>query len=122
MARISRYNMMLRHIDSMRRLRYSAEAVPKYDFLSGAVFWADEIPPDIPFSEIGFLRRLLSLRISRLRSKQVCGIATKDVLWDQFFELCPSWPGFRPERCDSDETLCLQDRLKKDSGEGGARP
>ncbi len=97
-----------RNIELMRRLRFQSEAVPRYDCLSDAVVWSDEVPEEIPFADVGFLRHVLHFRIVRLKSPAVA----MDDIWERLRQLCPGWPGFREERCNCDATLKLYDDLR----------
>jgi hypothetical protein len=79
-----------------------------FDVFSGAVVWTDEIPGESQFDCLGFLRHIHHVRMKAARERQ----PPRDLLWDYFRQRVPSWPGFLPERCDSDRLLELETRLR----------
>lgn len=102
---------MMRNIDLLRALRYSPAASPRYDMLSDAIIWEDEMPRQLPFADLGFLRHIWRFRIARLES----GGTLTDDCWTSLRSVCPDWPGFQPKRCETPDVLEVYKRLKEDS-------
>ncbi|HZZ42963.1 MAG TPA: hypothetical protein VFE58_08495 [Tepidisphaeraceae bacterium] len=102
---------MTKHMGLFKTLKYSPSATAIYDLLSDALIWEDEIPKNLPFTDIGFLRHIWRFRITLLQSN---GNPT-DQGWTAMRSACPEWPGFRSERCESPATLELFEQLKRKS-------
>ncbi len=86
--------------------RFDPNADRKYDGMSGGFYWSDEIPEGTPTRIIWRLRTVLGHRASITLSDP--SRSYKDD-WDRLAELCPSWPGFRPER----SSLALEEELSR---------
>src|SRR5215469_14255183 len=102
---------MTAHIGLFRTLQYSPNATAKYDLLSDALIWEDEMPRNLPFADMGFLRHIWRFRITFLQSNG----ALTDRCWTAMKSACPEWPGFRPERCGNPAILELFERLRRNS-------
>ncbi len=92
-------------------LVFDPNAECNVEFFGGAFVWSDEKPDfdslntTIPVAR--FFQYLLWYRKSLIQ-EEPAGAFTE--FWDAFKEVCPSWPGFRPERCDPS----LRDELNAD--------
>lgn len=73
---------------------YSPQSTFRYDIMSDAIVWEDEIPSP-PLGDAMIVRLLLRFRTSAL-------LGTPDKTLEQYWRLggrlFPSWPGFRPDR------------------------
>lgn len=84
----------------LRALSYDLGAVRSYEMMSGGFIWSDELPPSDRYSEARdgdyALRFLFGYRASLIRGRPDESLRP---VWDAVLAACPSWPGFRPERC-----------------------
>jgi hypothetical protein len=111
-----------RNLKAFQKLRYSPDAQPLYDMLSGGLIWQDELPEELPFKDIGLLRSLWRFRIVRLipgaeLHERYWAVMKAD--WEAMRAKCPMWPGFHLSRCETPEVLELFNRLKEESERHG---
>ena len=89
-------------IPHLRALRYDPASVRTYEMMSGGFIWTDEMPRREVYSDSNdgdyALRFLLGYRASLIRGRPNEGLR---LVWDAVLIACPSWPGFRPERCSA---------------------
>ena len=74
-------------------LKYAPAAAPRYELLSDAVYWDDEVAANPSPDLLAVLRYLLRTRVELARVQ-----TRKDPTWEYFAEVAPNWPGFRSER------------------------
>lgn len=97
------------------KLRFDPNARREIELFGAAFVWSDEKPSfdelcdelenTIPVTR--FFQGLLWYRKSLIQQKPYDPFTE---YWDAFRDACPTWPGFRPERCDP----CLRDELDAD--------
>ena len=82
-------------------LRYDPDAKRSVEPFGGAFVWSDELPVfEVDDRTIGgtrFLQYLIWYRKSLMENNPFAPFAE---YWSLFQSECPTWPGFRPERCD----------------------
>ena len=102
-------------IPHLRALRYDPAAVRGYEMMSGGFMWSDELPASDQYSDPHdgdyALRFLFGYRASLIRGRPDEGLRP---VWDAVLAACPSWPGFRSERC----SVSLAAELGKDRKTG----
>lgn len=84
-------------------LRFDRSAIRSTHLQAGGFVWSDETPDlhpdgDFPVPVTRFMIALISYRETLMRGHPHEPFTP---FWDQFQRSCPTWPGFRPERCDS---------------------
>ena len=84
--------------DALQECCVDPDAKRKYDGMSGGFFWSDEIPEGTATEIIWRLRPILGHRSSMTLGDSSLPYE-KD--WEALHALCPSWPGFLPERRNS---------------------
>ena len=80
--------------EKLKQCAYSPESHFRFDIMSDAIVWADEIPSP-PLGDAMIVRLLF-----RFRTTVILGVPDKllEQYWSLGKTLFPSWPGFRPER------------------------
>jgi hypothetical protein len=84
-----------RLIKQLSGLTMKPDAVREYELLSDAFVWSDETPK-VKGSPPAAFRHLLAYRSFLIRGK------SHELLrrvWENVQAACPTWPGFRAERC-----------------------
>lgn len=81
-------------------LVFDPNAKRDVELLGAAFVWSDEKPdfncPDATIPVTRFFQYLLWYRKSLMQEKPAVAFT---VFWEAFHKACPTWPGFRPERC-----------------------
>jgi hypothetical protein len=78
----------------IRECRYDESAPMRYDLMSDAILWEDELPAP-PLGDALVLRLLLRYRTSVLLHQPD---AQLEAYWDRGRMLFPDWPGFKLDR------------------------
>jgi hypothetical protein len=78
-----------------------AKLRPKYHLLADALFWDDEVPPDLSADGENFLRPLLHYRTTVLIGKPSRFLE----YWELGKQAFPGWVGFHPKRCTESEDI-----------------
>ncbi len=105
-------------LNALRTLNFNPRAVRSFEGMSGGFIWSDEFSDavfDVCFAKDNWAFRFLL----GYRASLIAGQPRDDLRgpWDQLKIQCPQWPGFRPERCSSSLSVCLDaegDRFIKD--------
>ena len=94
---------------AIQHCQFHPDAKRSAELLSGGFMWSDERPEAAYIdSENDYLFRfLIGFRASLIRGEPMEELRP---VWDELQRLCPSWPGFRPERSDP----ALHDELKRE--------
>jgi hypothetical protein len=85
----------------LREARWSPDAARTLEVMSGGFMWSDERLDDVACIctqvDSWAFREVIAYRASLIR-----GVPRTELRepWDQLHRECPSWPGFRLERCD----------------------
>ncbi len=90
-------------------------AQPRYELLSDALIWRDEMPTS-SFEWTDVLRFAWRYRIVRLRPEHQNTephLEMMKSIWDVMKTECSTWPGFLPERCEAVDILKQYESLKK---------
>ena len=88
-------------------LEFSPNATRKLQIQAGGFVWSDEEPDfhakgRFPIPLTTFLIYLIGYRAWLIGSRSINKrIAKIEPIWESFRSACPTWPGFRAERCDS---------------------
>jgi hypothetical protein len=82
--------------------RYDRNAVIKFHLLADAIYWTDEIPPDLDSFSGNCLRFVLRFRTSLIveQPDERCRR-----YWETALSQFSNWIGFRDERCRPSEAL-----------------
>jgi hypothetical protein len=102
-------------------LRFDPDAERSVEPMGGAFVWSDEHPglnyDDRAIPILKFLQYLVWYRKSLIENEPFEPFTT---YWNLFKSECPTWPGFRPERCDpmllqelKSETEIVHKRLER---------
>ena len=79
----------------------------KYDVLSGAVYWSDELPAkalDRP-KEYWCLQEVLRYRTTLILN---CPDKELESVWNTAKKFFPDWPGFKSNRCQPNAEIAAQ--------------
>jgi hypothetical protein len=87
--------------EKLGQCTYSPQSTFRYDIMSDAIVWEDEIPSP-PLGDAMIVRLLLRFRTSALLSTPDINL---EPYWRLGGRLFPSWPGFRPDRNTPSEQL-----------------
>ena len=79
----------------------TSDSVARYDAMSDAVVWTDELPVHRPPHEWWALRTLLRHRSLMILQQP----SVYQACWLEGLTSFPNWPGFLPERCNPSEQL-----------------
>jgi len=108
-------------IEAYRRTRYDPRAKLGVSLFDAAYVWSDERPKLPDNSPLWELILPVQRDLLRHRASLMAGEPTEpgaEVTWNEMQELCPDWPGFRPERRDP----ALKDALKQTVEDAFAEP
>jgi hypothetical protein len=87
----------------LRRTRYNPAARPSLELVSGSFLGGDEVADYVEFvahcRAQGWLRdwEPVGYRTSVIQGRPNEGVRRG---WEELWEMCPDWPGFREERYD----------------------
>ena len=94
-------------------LEYDANATRCSHVQAGGFVWSDEKPSfdvdgNFPIAISNFMIYLISYRATIMRGKPHEPFTP---IWNAFQSMCPTWPGFRPERNNPDLSSELETEL-----------
>ena len=87
-------------VQHLNKLTYDPQASELFELLGGSIYWSDEYPQEEGLTTRGaailIFHKLIDYRTSIIFGNPIDEYAE---IWRKAFELCPTWPGFREERC-----------------------
>lgn len=82
-------------------LMHQSDATRSLHFQAASFYWSDEIPEFIDDGYDASIRHFMIYLLSYRKVLMYCeSVPQFAPLWSRLKELCPEWPGFRPERAD----------------------
>ena len=97
-------------------LQFDPNAERSPHIQAGGFVWSDETPDfnasgEFSMTITNFMIGLISYRATLMTDKPHEPFTP---IWDEFKSICPTWPGFRPERNDSALITCLESELNNE--------
>lgn len=97
--------------NDMERLKRLDDAAIRYDVMSDALVWTDELPRSRAVRDLWCLRPVLRFRTGLMLGLHLEEFAS---IWDDATVVFPAWIGFAPSRCSMDERLATLYRKLKE--------